>query len=251
MRSYKDIVYKEIDGQSLALDIHIPECEEFSVFIFFHGGGLEAGDKDAANIFAPYLAENKIATVSANYRMYPKAEFPDYLMDSADVVDYVKKNISKYGKCDKIYLGGSSAGGYISMMLCFDDKYLGAHGIKPTDIAGYIHNAGQPTSHYNILRERKIDSRRVIVDDTAPLYFICEKEYSPMLFIVSEFDMTNRYEQTLLTMSTLRHFGQGDKISYKFMEGKRHCQYDGERDENSVSVLGKMILEFIKNTENK
>ena len=246
MKSYKDIVYKEIDGQSLKLDMHIPESKEFSVFIYFHCGGLEAGDKKDADVFAPYLAENNMATVSANYRMYPHAKYPVYLVDSADVVAYVKENISKYGKCDKIYLGGSSAGGYISMMLCFDDKYLGANGIKPTDIAGYVHDAGQPTSHFNVLKERKTDSRRVIIDESAPIYHICEKEYSPMLFIVAEFDMTNRYEQTLLTMSTLRHFGQGDKVNYKFMEGKKHCQYTCAKDENGVSIFGQIVVDFVK-----
>ena len=46
------------------------------------------------------------------------------------------------------------------MMLCFDKKYLGIHGIKPTDIAGFVHDAGQPTAHFNVLKSRRIDSRQ-------------------------------------------------------------------------------------------
>ncbi len=246
MKILKDIVYKTVDGESLALDIYLPQAEKFSTFVFFHGGGLEAGDKDSAEIFTSYLADNGIATVSVNYRMYPKAKYPDFLLDSADAVKYVFDNINKYGKCDKIFVGGSSAGGYISMMLCFDERYLIACDLKPTDIAGYFHNAGQPTAHYNVLRERGIDTRRVIVDESAPLWHVSAKNYSPMIFVVAENDMVNRYEQTQLMMSTLAAFGHRDKVSYKFIKGKYHCQYDGERDEDGVSTLGRMIVDFIK-----
>ena len=41
----------------------------------------------------------------------------------------------------------------VKKMLCFDEKYLKAVGMLPTDIAGYIHDAGQPTSHFNVLKE--------------------------------------------------------------------------------------------------
>ena len=83
----------------------------------------------------------------------------------------------------KILVGGSSAGGYISMMLCFDNKYLKKHGINPSDITGYIHDSGQPTSHFTVLNHSGTDPRRVIVEERAPLYFVgLEKSYSPMLF---------------------------------------------------------------------
>ena len=62
------------------------------------------------------------------------------------------------------------------MMLCFDERYLKEVGILPTEIAGYIHDAGQPTAHFNVLKELGQDSRRLIVDETAPLYFVGLKE---------------------------------------------------------------------------
>ena len=45
MRSYFDIPYGAHSAQRL--DIHLPECESFPVFIYFHGGGFESGDKGA------------------------------------------------------------------------------------------------------------------------------------------------------------------------------------------------------------
>ena len=59
-------------------------------------------------------------------------------------------------------------------------------------------DAGQPTAHFNVLKYADVDPRRIIVDETAPLYYVgLESEYPPMRFVVSDNDMTNRYEQTM------------------------------------------------------
>lgn len=244
MKSITDICYNTKTGQ--CLDVHLPECDSFQVFLYFHGGGLSSGSKSGPRIFFEYLTSHGIAAVSANYRMYPGAKYPDFLSDAADAVAWVFENIGKYGKVKGIYVGGSSAGGYISQMLCFDKSWLAPHGISPMDIAGFVHDAGQPTCHFNVLRERGIDTRRVIVDDSAPLYHIGEdSQYPPMLIIVSDNDMKNRYEQTKLMVSTLSHFGHSDKVHLHVVSGT-HCAYVGADDENGESVFGKMVAEFIK-----
>ena len=117
---------------------------------------------------------------------------------------------------------------------------IGTH--SSPDIAKALVEAVLP-----VLREKGIDSRRVICDDTAPIYHVGEKnKYSPMLFIVSDNDMQNRYEQTMLILSTLKHFGHGeDVVSLKEMHGG-HCEYVGKRNADGVSVLGKIVENFIK-----
>jgi acetyl esterase/lipase len=162
-------------------------------------------------------------------------------------IRYLKDNIENYGKCKKILVGGSSAGGYISMMLCFDDRYLNSVGVLPTEIAGYIHDAGQPTSHFNVLKELGKDSRRLIVDETAPIYFVGTKEqYLPMLFIVSTNDMFGRFEQTMLMLKTLEHFGHKEKVFLEISDGK-HCDYVYKADENGDGVFANLILKHIDN----
>lgn len=243
MKTVIDVCYNKKTKQYL--DIYLPETEEFAVVLYFHGGGIEKGDKSGHKIFFNYLVSQGIAVVSANYRMYPNAKYPDFLIDAADATAWVFKNIGNYGKIKGIYVGGSSAGGYISQMLCFDKTWLSKHGIKATDISGFIHDAGQPTCHFNVLRERGLDKRRVIIDDSAPLYHIGESEqYPPMLIIVSDNDMQNRYEQTMLLVSTLKHFGHFEKVQLKVMNGT-HCAYVGATDQNDESVFGKLVTEFI------
>ena len=245
MKTITDIAYNA-NGQYL--DLILPEGTAFdAAFIYFHGGGLTSGSKDPNAAFIQYLVQHNIAVATVNYRMYPTAKFPEFIEDAADAVAWVFSNIKQYGACDRIFAGGSSAGGYLSMMLCFNEAYLGKHGIKPTDLAGYVHDAGQPTSHFNILRERGLDSRRVIIDETAPLYFVGHNgnDCAPMLILVSDRDMETRYEQTMLMLSTLKHFGYDPgKIDHMVLHGT-HCHQIGALDESGESVFGKMILRFI------
>lgn len=241
MLSCYDLEYKD----NLYLDLHLPESESFDLFVYFHGGGLCGGSRKGVEVFAEGLAKNNIATASVEYRMYPEAKFPDFIVDGADAVSWLKNNISKWGKCTRVFVGGSSAGGYISMMLCFDNRFLRAVGIEPTDIDGYIHDAGQPTSHFNVLNELGKDRRRIIVDETAPMYFVgTNNKYSPMLFIVSDDDMFGRYEQTMLMINVLNHFGHKENVFLNIQNG-RHCEYVDKKDEKGESVFANLIIPFI------
>ncbi|MBR2336292.1 MAG: alpha/beta hydrolase [Clostridia bacterium] len=243
MREYKNIAYGNDTAQQL--DIYLPDGEVKATFVYFHGGGLECGDKSCASIFAPYLTDRKIAVVSANYRMYPSNKYPDFIFDAAEAVAWTNKYIREELKCDKLYVGGSSAGGYLSMMICFDNKYLASVGLDNSVISGYFHDAGQPTAHFNVLKYSGVDPRRVIIDETSALYYVgFEKEYPKMRFVVSDKDMKGRYEQTMLMLSTLDHFGYKN-FDHVVMHGF-HCEYCEKLDEKCESIFGQMIFDFMK-----
>ena len=232
------------------LDIHLPDDgNKFPVFVYFHGGGLEKGDKVSERLLAnaKTLTKHGVAFISVNYRMYPDTKYPEFIEDCAEAVAWTFGNIRTYCEPDGIYVGGSSAGGYLSMMLCFDKSWLMPYGLSPLDIKGYIHDAGQPTAHFTVLKYSGIDSKRVIIDETAPIYHIgVDEKYSPMLFIVSDEDRENRYEQTMLTISTLKHFGHTEpEISLKVMHSK-HCKYVGLYDDDGEIVFAKIVVDYIK-----
>lgn len=245
MKIIKDIDYCGNNNERQKFDLYLPESDTFKVFIYFHGGGMRTGSKEnEINLeFGEYMTSRGYALVCANYRLSPEARYPDYIYDAAACVSYIKYNIEKYGKCERIYVGGSSAGAYISMMLCFDDKYLRWYNLKPIEIDGWFHDAGQPTTHFGIIRERGLDARKIVVDDAAPLYHVGEQDkYSPMQFVVSDGDMAGRYEQTHLMIATMKAFGcDMDNVSLKVMHGG-HCAYTKDRKK-----LGSMICEFLDN----
>ena len=66
-----------------------------------------------------------------------------------------------------------------------------------------------------------------------------------MFFIISDQDMQNRPEQTTLAISTLNHFGYDmTKVHLKEMHGT-HCAYVNQRDEEGVSIFGRVLGSFI------
>ena len=251
MKKIENIAYKNTGHERHLLDIYLPDSEEFSVFVYFHGGGITGGAK-GRTLALEYIAKQGIAVVDANYRLYPEAKYPEFIEDAADAVAWAKENMGQYGKVKGIFVGGSSAGGYISQMLCFDKKYLAAVGIDADEIDGYILDAGQPTAHFNVLKEHGQDSRRVIIDERAPIFYIDDtRKYAPMQIFNAENDIDNRYEQTQLLMGTMKHFGHDmERVDYRYMEGFRHCRYLKEFPENDCKFAD-YVAEFINKYEVK
>ena len=123
MKTLLNLQYCNIND--LYLDAYLPEKKDFSIIVYFHGGGLEVGDKAGQNIveIANSFVNAGYGFVSCNYRKYPNAKFPDYILDGAKAVRFVKDNLSVFGGKD-IIVSGQSAGAYISLMLCVNDKFL-------------------------------------------------------------------------------------------------------------------------------
>ena len=240
MKMIKDIIYGTQDSESQVLDLYLPEAEAADVLFYFHGGGLENGNKSGGIRFEQLVNAGK-AVISANYRMYPKAVFPEFLEDAAAVVNWAKENLSNYIKINHLFVSGSSAGAYITAMLAYDSKYLGTYGIQTTDISGYIIDSAQMTTHFNVLRERGIHTQRIIVDEAAPVYHISENTVFPnAMIVVSDNDMPCRLEQNLMFMRTAKIFGcPEEKMVYKLMKGFSHCGYSNT-GEFADMILGYM-----------
>ena len=71
MKVIQDIFYTNEKDLNRSLDIYLPDCESFPVFVYFHGGGIEGGSKDMGEQIPKELTDNGICFVSAEYRMYP------------------------------------------------------------------------------------------------------------------------------------------------------------------------------------
>ena len=243
MKKLSDIEY----ASGRLLDLYLPDTNHFPLYVFFHGGGLTAGDRSHADYFAPELTEAGIAIASVEYRMYPEAKFPDYIDDAAASIAFMTSEIRKYGVYEKLIVGGSSAGGYLSMMLCFNDEYLNRVGMSPSQVDGWIHDAGQPTVHFTVLKNSGMDSRRVVVDERAPLYWIGpDKSYSRMLFLASDNDIPSRLEQTQLVLSTLRHFGVPEETFRLQIMHSDHCRYCFDKTPEGKNIFSQVAIPFIR-----
>ena len=66
---------------------------------------------------------------------------------------WVFKNIEKYGgRKDHIFVSGHSAGGYLSLILAMDKKYMAAYGADADSVAAYLPVSGQTVTHSLFVR---------------------------------------------------------------------------------------------------
>lgn len=249
MISKENILYNNI-SENQKLSAFFPDNFETeplkAALIWFHGGSLERGKKEKFIPYAEQMTKNGIAFVTADYRLYPNAAYPDFIEDAADAVKKSVDLLSDMISCPKIFIGGSSAGAYLSAMLCFDESYLAKRGLNADSFGGYIFNSPQPTTHFNVLRERGMDKRRLVVDTAAPVYHIRDgRSYPRMLFVTASSDLANRTAQIRMTVDLLSVFGYGDRTEYLYMDGYRHCKYDLAKDENGRLFFADTVEHFI------
>ena len=233
----------------LLLDIYLPNSKDFSVIVYFHGGGLEVGDKAGQNTIeiAESFVKNGYGFVSCNYRKYPNAKFPDFILDGAKAVKFVKDNLKVWGGKD-IIISGQSAGAYISLMLCVNDKFLLGQGVNPQEISAWLIDSAQTTSHYNVLKyELGEDCLSQRINEFAPLYYINkETSFSKMLLIFYTNDMPCRYEQNMLFYSSILAYNKNAKVQYKVLQGE-HCAGSSIKDSNGNYPFVLECLSFLKN----
>lgn len=211
-KTLNDIPYISADDTSAyrkercKLDIYTPVGKNgFKTIVWFHGGGLEGGSKE----IRPELMNCGFAQVAPNYRLFPKGKCPDYTRDAAAAVAWTIKHIAEYGgDPEQVYVGGHSAGGYLTLMLALDKSYLAEYGIDADSIKGYFPVSGQCATHYTIRKERKISFTLPIVDNMAPLNN-ARKLGTNLTLITGErcLEQMSRYEENLYLKSVLEGVG--------------------------------------------
>lgn len=186
---YADIPYKENSADEYSrerckLDIYQPAATKgFPTLVWFHGGGLTGGDKKH---FPEVLKNNDICLVFVNYRLSPKAQHPSYIQDAAAAVAWVVKHIEQYGgDPTQVYVGGHSAGGYLTSMVGLAKEYLNAEGIDPGQIKAYYPVSGQAITHFQIRTERNQPTDIPLIDQYAPLAHV-SKEASPFFIVAGQ-----------------------------------------------------------------
>ena len=252
MKTFKDIIYNSETPRMCRLDVYVPDNVS-NAYLYIHGGGNTHGDKCTPRTEELFLSlcESGIMVISVNYRFMkvtdhdiaPRREedpapgendidYPVFIDDCAMAVKWATTEGRKMAAFDKLYIGGSSAGGYITMMLHLNGSHLARFGIDSRrDIAGYIYDAGQPTTHFHMLELEGEYAHRVLIDKRAPIWYLDkpfeDTESLPKVqFIVAENDMPNRVKQNELMMETMRNMGYPEeKLGMRMFMGYGHCKY--------------------------
>lgn len=247
MKVLLNVLYNH-ESEECKLDLYFPDEGFNETIIHFHGGGLSSGAKDdyAHKEIAKAIVQAGISFISVNYRMYPNAKTPDFFVDAAKSIKYVFNFFEENKINSKIYVSGQSAGAYIAMMLCFNETYLKNVGLEIANINGWIIESGQPTTHFNVLKEMGFDAKLQRIDEYAPLYYVNNKTtFERMLLISYTEDIPLRLEQNEYLYKTILHYNPDANIIFKVYNGV-HClnsikAVDGEFKHASI------MIDFINN----
>ena len=219
-----DIAYSQEDNayakERCKLDVYYPtDKKDVPVVVWFHGGGIEAGEKYIDN----ELLDAGYTVIAANYRLLPKATIDEVLDDAAAAVAWAFKNAEKYnGSKRKIFVAGHSAGGYMLDLIGLDKHYLQKYGIDADSIAGLFPFSGQVVTHYNIRKQQGIGPLQPTIDKYAPLTHI-RKDCPPIVIISAdrELELFGRYEEQAYFWRMLKLVGHPDVTLYE-MQGFNH-----------------------------
>ena len=118
IRIRKDLSYAEVDGESLRLDLYLPESVSRPPLVVWiqHGGGWRGGSKMNPKLLE--LTRHGYAMASISYRLTDNAIFPAQIHDCKAAIRWLRANAARFGySADWIAVAGSSAGGHLALLV--------------------------------------------------------------------------------------------------------------------------------------
>jgi acetyl esterase/lipase len=122
VRLHRDLAY-DVDGDAAhVLDVITASdgTQRAPVMVFVHGGAWTIGSKDQQCLPMLYeLAARGWVVVTCNYRLSPRATWPDHVIDVKRVVAWARAHAAEYGGDPSRFLAisGNSAGGHLASLV--------------------------------------------------------------------------------------------------------------------------------------
>lgn len=205
----RDVVYREVDGIRLRLDVYRPKNRSAQLLpsiIFVHGGAWVLGSKRQSPFLMFDLAAAGYVVFAINYRLAPRFPLPAAIHDCKAAVAWVSEHAPKYGGTPDAVAMGNSAGGHLAAMLAcsavdrslqpgFEDKDCSVRGgvilYGLSDFTGIFEHHPHPIAHY-LLEElvfcRRYREHTEVFRRAQPVSYL-STEIPPLLLIHGEHDV--------------------------------------------------------------
>ena len=193
-----DIAYGADPRQKLDVYTPLNSKGPAPVVVFFYGGNWNSGARHDYQFVGEALASRGMVAVLPDYRLYPQVRYPGFLEDSARAVAWTLHEVQRYGGDPaRVYVMGHSAGAYNAAMIALDPRWLGAHGLSPKAIRGWIGLAGP----YNFIPIQNEATRPVFFypdtpSESQPINHISASAPPALLIASQKDDLVNPVRNT-------------------------------------------------------
>jgi len=238
----RDIEYAREGGRPIRLDVYRRKDRPTGcpTILQVHGGAWILGSKNEQGIpLMLELASRGWVCVNANYRLSPRATFPDPLIDLKRAIAWIRKHGPEYGaNPDFLVVTGGSAGGHLAALVAltancpeyqpgFEDVDTSVRACVPfygvydfTDRHGHYRNPGLlRLLERRVMKQRFSDSPEAF-HRASPMS--CVTASAPPFFVI------HGDRDTLVPVAEARRFvetlsGAGVPVVYAEVPGAQHA----------------------------
>lgn len=234
------------------LDVYVPShpVANAPVVVFFYGGSWNSGSRSDYGFVGEALASRGIVAVLADYRLYPQVRYPLFLEDGAKAVAWTHEHIRQFsGNPQRLYLMGHSSGAYNAAMLALDPDLLGAVGLSPHNLSGWIGLAGP----YDFLPIKNPDVRPVFFwpdspPQSQPINHVSRGSPPALLMAATDDELVNPARNTGGLARKLREAGVPVQDLYFSRPGHATLVATLSRPMRGLAPVLEQIAAFVKAT---
>lgn len=210
------------------------------VLLHVHGGAWVIGNKEQQALpLLAHMAENGWVCVSINYRLSPRASWPDHIVDVKRSLAWIKANIADHGgDPDFVAITGGSAGGHLTSLAALTaNEPLFQPGFEEADtsvvaavpfygVYDLTNRDGTGASHMEdvvgpIVMKSKLRDEPEVWSDASPMSWI-RADAPPMFVVHGANDSLVPVEQARSFVAMLRRESK-NPVAFAELPGAQHA----------------------------
>ncbi|MEX2939698.1 esterase [Serratia fonticola] len=172
-------------GIAERLDIFPAARQPAPLFVFIHGGYWHSQTKEDACSMAHSFTQHNVALATLEYTLLPEATLAETVREVRSAIAWLYHHSAQFGiDPERIFIGGSSAGGHLTGMLIADD-WQTSYRVPPQVIKGALALSGlfdiRPLCdiYINDWMRQTPEQAKLL----SPMFLLPEKRHAPQILL--------------------------------------------------------------------